>query len=701
MSLPLPPKFERIVSFVLDRSLMLKRWCVSVVMVIGAAGCAADGPEPEPATAEANLAVVMPSVAIPPRAVRHADGRVHYSIELRRAALPAVARDATSDTRFAAYHPPAAKQLVRMMERDHGIEATNMASSVALAFSAYLTPTQLAEVRADPRVEKIVVDEYGGEFSSIWADRTIGGETISWGTTAVNNNGGTGTYPVYVLDSGFIGHQDLNVIQSVNPSSTVGHVVGCFQHSTAVAGTIGAKSNGLGARGVAPGTPLISVSILPDENFSNGCLNDLEGTLGSWMASLDWVMAQLMANGKVGIINISSNDNVLFGTNGTVNPYIKNVATPSGTYKGALVVESAGNNLADACAWSYVPTHDAMCAGGVACSADGVIVVGGLNQSDQPVVDLTVASGTTVLGFHNLPEIAGSEHGSDFGPCVDMWAPGEQIFTTWNKNASAMGTAYTTISGTSLAAPHVAGLAAMIMSGANPPATSVALETAVRAKLVSLGNSLMMPTLSGVGSPASGPYAEVYETLDRSGGGAHPVVLPSASANPFTGTTLYTDMPFSLFFGTQAAGSGCTFTRTLEGAGTVVSLVLTSGASGFNDALSQSGWSPGKWDINSAQCRMPTQVVNVVPHGLVTWTQFGTSVMYGEASPSATPQCKIDAFFTANSSIHLGGFPVTETVSSKTYSLPPTSGSYTYTASCNDAGPGPQQATGQIVVVKP
>lgn len=673
-----------------------------------AAGCAADSSAPDLETAATDdLAVVTPSLAVPAGAVRDADGRVHYSIQLRRSALPAVASNAAQDTRFAAYHPATAKQLVRTMERDHGLSATDMQSAVALAFSAYLTPAQLAEVRADPRVDKIVVDEYGGELSAIWVDSQSAGETIPWGTQAVNNAGGTGTYPVYVLDTGFTGHQDLNVTQSVNPSNTLGHVLGCFAHGTAVAGTIGAKSNGLGARGVAPGTPITSVSVLADGNYSAGCLNT-GTTYNTWMAALDFVKAQLIATNRVGIINISSNrgsngantptDN-LFGPGGTVNPLIQAIATPSGTYKGALVVESAGNHFADACTWSYIPP------GGVALANDGVIVVGGLNQSDQPVTDLTVASGSTVVGFHNLPTIAASESGSDFGACVDMWAPGEQIFTTWSTNAAAFGSAFTTISGTSLSAPHVTGLAAMIMSSANPPTTSIALEAAVRAKMVTLGSNdhgtaIRMPTLSGVPNPASGPYTEIYETADRVAGGTDTPRIPQATASPLTSLALYNDAHFSLFFGTQAAGTGCTFNRVNLGLGTTVALASTSGANGFATAATQTGWASGVWAVRSPQCPMPDSVISIAPHGVVRWTQPSqTVVSFGEISPSATPQCTVDAFSTANPSIHVAGFPVTEAASSHAYVLPTASGAYTYTASCNDLGPGPQKATGQINVI--
>lgn len=67
---------------------------------------------------------------------------------------------------------------------------------------------------------------------------------------------------------------------------------------------------------------------------------------------------------------------------------------------------------------------------------------------------------------------------------------------------------------------------------------------------------------------------------------------------------------------------------------------------------------------------------------------------YSETSPSATPQCTIDAYVTANPSSHVAGFPVVETVSAKSYTIPATGTALTYTASCNDGGSA--QVTAQI-----
>ena len=71
---------------------------------------------------------------------------------------------------------------------------------------------------------------------------------------------------------------------------------------------------------------------------------------------------------------------------------------------------------------------------------------------------------------------------SNFGDCVDIWAPGVDVLST------ALGGGTTTLSGTSMSSPHVAGAAALYLSN-NPTATPAQVESAIKAAAVATGTN--------------------------------------------------------------------------------------------------------------------------------------------------------------------------------------------------------------------
>ena len=154
-------------------------------------------------------------------------------------------------------------------------------------------------------------------------------------------------------------------------------------------------------------------------------------------------------------------------------------------HPGHVFVQSAGNQYENVCsdgeskvfktAWSASSTV-----------ADGAIVVGAINAQGKPVGGSNGAFTNAYPAFgdsyYNESPILQGEVGSNYGHCVDMWAPGDFIYSTWGEgrrstkqsgsysggqpSSCAFGTCFSPteqgwawLSGTSMAAPHVAAAA--------------------------------------------------------------------------------------------------------------------------------------------------------------------------------------------------------------------------------------------------
>lgn len=204
---------------------------------------------------------------------------------------------------------------------------------------------------------------------------------------------------VYVIDTGvYAGHSDLSgrVISGYTAVNDGNGTGDCNGHGTHVAGTAAGTSYG-----VAKTARVVAVRVLD-------CAGS--GFSSSVVAGINWAVAS--HPGGPGIINLS--------LGGPANSAVDS-AVAAATQAGLVVVVAAGNSGADAC--QYSPAR-----------APSAITIGATDQSDNRA------------GYSN------------FGGCVDMYAPGTGITSAWISGASATRT----ISGTSMAAPHVAGLAARL-----------------------------------------------------------------------------------------------------------------------------------------------------------------------------------------------------------------------------------------------
>lgn len=209
---------------------------------------------------------------------------------------------------------------------------------------------------------------------------------------------GTSSY-VYVIDTGvYSGHSDLagRVTPGYSAVSDGNGSEDCNGHGTHVAGTIAGSQYG-----VAKSTRIVAVRVLD-------CAGS--GYSSSVVAGINWVTQS--HPGGAGIINMS--------LGGGANTAIDS-AVAEATAAGLTVVVAAGNSADNAC--SYSPAR-----------APSAITIGAIDRTDAQASY------------------------SNFGSCVDVWAPGTSITSAWIGGS----TATRTISGTSMASPHVAGLAARL-----------------------------------------------------------------------------------------------------------------------------------------------------------------------------------------------------------------------------------------------
>ena len=311
------------------------------------------------------------------------------------------------------------------MAQERGLGLAHVYGSAINGFSATVPRGQLDNIASDPRVNYIEQDsvvsiykkptDKPGKGGDDGGDSTQPLQTIPTGISLINA-GATGTVNVNVavIDTGIASHSDLNVVDGINFSKgkTTNYSDG-HGHGTHVAGTIGALDNEIGVIGVAPGANLYAVKVLDNRG---------SGTYSSVIAGIDWVTANAET---IDVANMSL---------GGGNSQAVNDAVDAAVNAGVVFVVAAGNENTDACTKSPA-------------SAPTAITVSALDDRDG-ILD----NGDSFADFSNS------------GSCVDMIAPGVLIESTWK------GDDYNTISGTSMASPHVAGAAALYIAN-NPGAT--------------------------------------------------------------------------------------------------------------------------------------------------------------------------------------------------------------------------------------
>ncbi|MBI5155680.1 S8 family peptidase [Candidatus Peregrinibacteria bacterium] len=316
-----------------------------------------------------------------------------------------------------------------------------------------LSDSDLADLQKNPHVAMVSPDYEVSMLGKNSGDVSAQAQTLPTGINRTDaelnlTNKGSGI-GVAVIDTGInLTHPDLgSVISGANcvtkkrnasPNDDNGH-------GSHVAGTIAARDNGIGVVGVAPLSNLIAVKVLNAQG---------SGTWSSVICGIDWVTANAVKyNIKVANMSLGgggSSDNNC----GNSNSDALHKAICRSTVAGVTYVVAAGNSGVNA-ALSVPAAYD-----------DTVITVSALADSDG------LSGGLGAATAYGADDTFASF--SNFGSVVDIGAPGVNIYSTW-KNGG-----YSTISGTSMASPHIAGAAALYVKS-NPGASWTTVRDGLKA----------------------------------------------------------------------------------------------------------------------------------------------------------------------------------------------------------------------------
>jgi serine protease len=305
---------------------------------------------------------------------------------------------------------PQVATVANEMARTHRADLVRSYDQALRGFVVKASDNALARLLADPRVEYVeedgIVEAWATQSGATWGiDRTDQRNLPLSGTYTYDTT--ASSVHAYIIDTGILAsHSDFGgrVSGGYTAISDGNGTSDCNGHGTHVAGTVGGAT-----WGIAKAVKLHPVRVL-------SCSGS--GSNSGVIAGVDWVTSNHV---KPAVANMSLGG----GASSALDTAVSNSINAGVTYAVA-----AGNDNANAC--NYSPAR-----------------VGAA---------LTAASSTSSDARSSF---------SNYGSCIDLFAPGSSIKSAWYTSTSATNT----ISGTSMASPHIAGVAALYLA-VNPTSSA-------------------------------------------------------------------------------------------------------------------------------------------------------------------------------------------------------------------------------------
>ncbi|MFI8127095.1 S8 family peptidase [Acinetobacter sp. ABJ-A23_2] len=338
-----------------------------------------------------------------------------------------------------------AKDFAQNIAKQHGGRVLQSYDSALKGFAIYLPDTAgtafIEAMKKNPQVlsvenDTVVNIDATTQSNPDWGLDRIDQKALPLNSTYSYSQTGSGT-TAYIVDTGILStHQEFSgrVLNGYTAISDGNGTTDCNGHGTHVAGTVGGTTYG-----VAKSVRLVPVRIL-------GC--DGSGASSNVIAGLDWILKN---GSKPAVVNMSLGGAASSSLDSAVENLYNN---------GYVMVVAAGNSNTDACTSSPARTSNAI----------------------------------TVAATDNTDTRASY---SNYGSCVDIFAPGSQINSSW----IGSNTATKVLNGTSMATPHVAGVVAEMLQS-TPTATPQTISA----------NLLNQATSNVVKNPSGSPNRLLYKS---------------------------------------------------------------------------------------------------------------------------------------------------------------------------------------------